>query len=331
MSHRRKRVNAAAARKPSWRDILPIHPAAELFPLMTPAELRELSEDIKTNGLQTPIMVMAEKCGDEWTYQLLDGRNRLDAIELAGFDPISPPRYKGKTEFRREGRDCGLKLFLGVSDTTYRTYVGIKFESGLDDPYAYVISANIHRRHLNVEQRQHLLITLIARAPEKSDRQLGKQIGVDHRTVASARAKGETTGEISPVEKRVGKDGKARKPPAQKVKQTVTSAPIAHLATAPINGAGADSASEFARLQARNAELEIRVKELEAENAALRAQLEAAQKVTVVASSESAAAASSEITSANTVAAGDPGPFPAILLRKPKATGASDSMKEVMP
>src|SRR6516162_10161277 len=153
MSHRRKRVNAAAARKPSWRDILPIHPAAELFPLMTPAELRELSEDIKTNGLQTPIMVMAEKCGDEWTYQLLDGRNRLDAIELAGFDPISPPRYKGKTEFRREGRDCGLKLFLGVSDTTYRTYVGIKFESGLDDPYAYVISANIHRRHLNVEQR----------------------------------------------------------------------------------------------------------------------------------------------------------------------------------
>jgi hypothetical protein len=25
---------------PSWRDVLPVHPAAELFPLMTPDELR---------------------------------------------------------------------------------------------------------------------------------------------------------------------------------------------------------------------------------------------------------------------------------------------------
>ena len=30
-----------------WRDVLQIHPAAELFPLMTPDELRALGEDIK--------------------------------------------------------------------------------------------------------------------------------------------------------------------------------------------------------------------------------------------------------------------------------------------
>jgi hypothetical protein len=39
----------------SWRDVLPIHPAAELFPLMSPGELRALGEDIKTNKLHEPV------------------------------------------------------------------------------------------------------------------------------------------------------------------------------------------------------------------------------------------------------------------------------------
>jgi hypothetical protein len=33
-----------------WRDVLPIHPAAELFPLMAPDELRALGADIKKSG-----------------------------------------------------------------------------------------------------------------------------------------------------------------------------------------------------------------------------------------------------------------------------------------
>ena len=36
----------------SWRDHLKVHPAAALFPRMTEAELRELGEDIKRNGLR---------------------------------------------------------------------------------------------------------------------------------------------------------------------------------------------------------------------------------------------------------------------------------------
>lgn len=55
------------------------HPAAELFPLLNDAELKDLADDIKKNGLLEPIV----------TYEgmLLDGRNRLRACELAGIQP----------------------------------------------------------------------------------------------------------------------------------------------------------------------------------------------------------------------------------------------------
>jgi hypothetical protein len=41
--------------KKGWRDVLKVHPAADLFPMMGEAELRALGEDIKANWLQTPI------------------------------------------------------------------------------------------------------------------------------------------------------------------------------------------------------------------------------------------------------------------------------------
>ena len=34
----------------SWRDVIKIHPAADLFPMMSPDELKALGEDIKRNG-----------------------------------------------------------------------------------------------------------------------------------------------------------------------------------------------------------------------------------------------------------------------------------------
>jgi hypothetical protein len=73
------------------------------------------------------------------------------------------------------------------------------------------------------------------------------------------------------------------------------------------------------KLQAQVRQRDITIEELRRdiaelqktnENAALRAKLEAAQEV--------ATAASSEIATANTVIAGDPGPMPDCLLRKPK-------------
>jgi hypothetical protein len=49
----------------SWRDVLKIHPAAELFPRMSPDDLRALGEDIKANGLKSPIVMWKPGyCGD---------------------------------------------------------------------------------------------------------------------------------------------------------------------------------------------------------------------------------------------------------------------------
>ena len=57
----------------------PFHPACKLFPEMSKDELQALAEDIKTNGLQQPIVL--------YEGQILDGRNRYKACKLAGVKP----------------------------------------------------------------------------------------------------------------------------------------------------------------------------------------------------------------------------------------------------
>jgi ParB-like chromosome segregation protein Spo0J len=90
-----------------------------------------------------------------------------------------------------------------------------------DNPTTYVISVNIHRRHLAAEDKRDLLVKLVAAQPQKSDRAIAREAKVDHHQVSRARKKAEATGTIVPVEKRVGGDGKARKQPARKAKAEV--------------------------------------------------------------------------------------------------------------
>jgi hypothetical protein len=47
------------AEKKSWRDVYKVHPAADLFPMLPEDELRKLGEDIKANGLRSPIVLWA--------------------------------------------------------------------------------------------------------------------------------------------------------------------------------------------------------------------------------------------------------------------------------
>jgi hypothetical protein len=75
-----KQADPKQAPKP-WRNVLPIHPACEAIPPILSAELKDLAEDIKENGLQVPITIDKPPNGK---LSLLDGRSRLDAMELAG-------------------------------------------------------------------------------------------------------------------------------------------------------------------------------------------------------------------------------------------------------
>jgi hypothetical protein len=74
-----------------WRQHLKIHPAADLFPLMSESELKELAEDIKKNGLKNPIVLVQSELRDEsgkltrvYTHALLEYRRDFSSIRSAG-------------------------------------------------------------------------------------------------------------------------------------------------------------------------------------------------------------------------------------------------------
>jgi hypothetical protein len=109
--------------------------------------------------------------------KILDGRNRYKAAKLAG---------------------------LVLKNWQCRQFVR-------DDAEAFVISANIRRRHLTTEQKRDLLAKLIKADPAASDRSIAKVAGVDNKTIGAVRAGLETTEEFPQLETRVGADGKKRK------------------------------------------------------------------------------------------------------------------------
>jgi hypothetical protein len=111
--------------------------------------------------------------------KILDGRNRYRACLAAGFEPAV-----------RNG------------------------DNWIGDPASFVISRNIHRRHLTAKQRRELIAKLLKAAPEKSNRQIAETAKADDKTVATVRHDLEATAEIPQFEKTVGADGKARKQPA---------------------------------------------------------------------------------------------------------------------
>src|SRR5215469_16977945 len=69
----------------NWREHLPVHPAADLFPLLSPDDLKTLADDIMANGMQHRIPLWGDPVAGLRGCQLIDGRNRLDALALLGF------------------------------------------------------------------------------------------------------------------------------------------------------------------------------------------------------------------------------------------------------
>ncbi len=53
-----KAATDPAAPPKSWRDVIKIYPAADLFPMMSPDELKTLGEDIRANGFAHQMRVL---------------------------------------------------------------------------------------------------------------------------------------------------------------------------------------------------------------------------------------------------------------------------------
>ncbi|MCE9553246.1 MAG: hypothetical protein K8T91_07700 [Planctomycetes bacterium] len=69
---------------------------------------------------------------------------------------------------------------------------------------------NLARRHLTTEQKRKLVAQQLVETPDRSNRWIGKQLGVHHATVSSVRGELESTGQIIQLSKTVGADGKYR-------------------------------------------------------------------------------------------------------------------------
>ena len=87
-----------------------------------------------------------------------------------------------------------------------------------EEKYQHARQLNLARRHLNQEQKRHLIQDQLRDTPHRSNRQIAGGLGVDHKTVSAARRNLEATGEIPQLHKTIGTDGKAR--PAKPIRTT---------------------------------------------------------------------------------------------------------------
>jgi hypothetical protein len=123
------------------------HPLANMFPMIEGNAFEELKRDISSQGILEPIRL--------YQGMILDGRNRYSA-----------------------GKACGHPF--SVDDF-------VQWEGTLAEAEAWVISTNLHRRHLTAKQKQEMVRERIRKSPSSSNRQIAKLLGVSHTMVADER------------------------------------------------------------------------------------------------------------------------------------------------
>jgi ParB-like chromosome segregation protein Spo0J len=173
--------------KSSQADIklLPFHPLADMFPLLEGQDFADLVADIRENGLRQEEDIDVDVAG-----RIIDGRNRYLACIEAGVEPRFYTR-----RFREEAALA-----------------------------AFIISKNVHRRHLTAEQKRDLIAKLLIADPTKSDRAIAKIAKASPTTVGTVRAKGEASGDVSKSDTR--RDTKGRKQPARKASKPKPKDPL---------------------------------------------------------------------------------------------------------
>jgi hypothetical protein len=153
----------------------------QLLPELDPESFAALKADIAARGVVVPVLV------DEFGV-IIDGHNRAQACRELGIN------------------DYPVEVRSGLSEAEKRTLAR---------------KLNVLRRHLSREQVRQLIGDQLRDTPEWADRRIGRELGVDHKTVAAVRADLGSTGEIPQLAKTVGDDDKARpaKPSRRRRKQ----------------------------------------------------------------------------------------------------------------
>jgi hypothetical protein len=122
---------------------------------------------------------------------LLDGRNRLMAMQRVGM----------------------LETEAALKDLLQRSRICYADEA---TPEEFVMSANVHRRHLAPDDKRKIIAALLKANPERSDRAIAQTAQASHHTVADVRAEAERRGQIAHVATRTdtaGRQQPATKPP----------------------------------------------------------------------------------------------------------------------
>jgi len=120
-----------------------------------------------------------------------------------------------------------------------------------DERKALALSLNTDRRHLTQEEKREAVAQALKAEPEKSNRQVAAEVGVDHKTVAAVRAEQESTGEIPQLDETVGADGKARpvKPkPIDTIRAWAADGLIGKRAAAELESLGTSAHKRFVQL-----------------------------------------------------------------------------------
>jgi hypothetical protein len=150
-----------------YRNLKP-HPLAALFPKYADADLKELTADIKTNGLQQPITLFND--------QILDGVNRWEAcLALNTFKPEMFNEYQGpdpvayliSTNFRR--RDLTISQRAMIADQLATMRQGERTDK---NPSPDSKSVETAAKELNVSARS----VGTARAVRKADPALAENV-----------------------------------------------------------------------------------------------------------------------------------------------------------
>ena len=253
---------------PSWRDLVKVHPAADDYPMMSDAELDALGENIKAHGLRSGIAIWIEgaepparrrRAAEPPTkHWLIDGRNRLEAAWRTFTDPEERDeiinamldggigdgvygRHIAAPVILYEKRDAPLIGEDGMTTGEYGLVVDV-------DPYAYAESANLHRRHLDIEDRKRIAADLLRAQPERSNREVAKMAKLSRPVVGEIRGELEDAGTVAKVATIVGADGVAQparkakaKPAAPKPAATPAPAPMAEIAPEPQPASNTDA------------------------------------------------------------------------------------------